>query len=601
MLVSLFYVLSNIFLIISFLMLKKTPEKQNLIKWLIISFGLLFCYNSCIVFILSFIGILAYLLILTMINIFISFFMFFFIFKNKSYQTYFFLKKDIIVIIIFIIITFLLAFFRFGFPFNIVYETCDPGTHFWTSKDFSEHLLLLNKVTDETIVNFETRQFASYVNLGLFFKVCSPFMDYFDFYQIYILFDILMLLLLALMFYILISSLKKQTNIVILIIVTLLYILGYPLNNLIIGFFYLGHVITIIMLLFILYQMYDLKIIKDDINLVLIMITTLGLVFTYYFFVPVIFGGLFIYFIYKCLKNKEKMVTFKNIRFILLVYILPCILGFIYFILPNISNSNQNLIHQLSLDGYCYIDIYSSFLIFLPFIVYYFLYSIKKKCLNFEDFIYILLLLFIIIIIILWYFGISSPYYLSKTYYLLWLLNFILFFKLLSECQFNRKIFVTSFLVSIVIYILLLLTNFEGYFNKKTPDYIISNSFNELGIIGYNINKYLNPTIVLNYKELQDLKKLYNIGVRDVTSNSRPYTRLWLTAYFGTKKIDYPENKLYDYIVSNYYMDSNDINLNNSILFYRESIKANIFGEIDEELYERYEIKDYETFMFIME
>ncbi len=599
MLVSLFYVLSNIFLIGTFLTIKKADEKQNLIKWIIISLGLLFCYNASLVFILSFIGIPAYLLNITIINCLISFFILFFVIKNKIYQQYFFFKKDIIAIIIFTIIILLLAFFRFGFPFNIVYETCDPGTHFLTAKDFFNQSYLLDKVVDNTIVNFETRQFASYVNLGLLFKVISPFIDSFDFYQLYIWFDVGMLLLSTLMFYFLISSLK--INIVVLILGTFLYILGYPLNSLIVGFFYLGHSITLIMLLFILYKMYDLKNINNNISLILIMIVTLGLFFTYYFFVPVVFGGLFIYSIYKWLKNKEKIITLKNIRFVLLVYILPCILGFIYFVLPNIDNSEQNLIYQLSLDGYCYVDIYSSFLIFFPFIIYYFIYSIRKKYLSFEIFIYIILLLFIFAIVILWYFGIASPYYLSKTYYLLWLLNFILVFKVISECQFDKIIFLVSFFVSILVCSILLLTNFENYFKLKTPSYIVSNSFNEFGIYGYNISKYLNSTVVLNHEELRDLKDLYNTGVRNITSNALPYTRLWLTAYFSLEKIDYPENKLYDYIVANYYTDSNAMNLHNAILFYRESIKKNRFDNEYGKLDDNYEIKEYETFLYIVE
>ncbi len=601
MLSSLFYVLSNIFLIVMFLLLKKTPQKQNLIKWIIISFGLLFCYNSIVAFILSAFGIPINLLNLTIVNCFVSILLLFFIKKYVGYQSYYFLKRDIIVAIIFTIVILLLALFRFGFPFDIVYETCDPGTHFLTSKDFFEQSYLLNKAVDNTIVNFETRQFASYVNLGLFFKTISPFIDNFDFYQLYILFDIGMLLLSTLMFYVLISSLKKKVNMVIIIIGTLLYMLGYPLNSLMIGFFYLGHSITIITLLLILYKMYDLNIVNNNISLILIMFTTLGLFFTYYFFVPVVFGGLFIYSIYKALKNKEKIVTFKNMRFIFLVFILPCILGFIYFVLPNINNSEQNLVYQLSLDGYCYIDIYSSFIMFLPFIIYYFLCSIRKKYLDFEFFIYILLLLFILVIIILWYFGVSSPYYLSKSYYLFWLLNFIIVFKLVSECQFDRIIFLVSFFISIVICSILLLTNFESYFRLKTPYYIVSNSFDKLGIYGYNISKYLNPTIVLNHEELRDLKNLYNNGVRNITSNAFPYARLWLTAYFETKKIDYPENKLYDYIVVNYYTDSNGINLDNSILFYRESIKENKFDKDYVKLYDSYELKEYATFIYIMD
>ena len=495
------------------------------------------------------------------------------------------------------IIILLLTIFRFGLPFNIVYETCDSGTHFWSAKDFFEQSYLLNNVTDKTIVDFKVKPFASYVNLGIIFKMFSSVMDVVDFYKLYIVFDILMLLLTTLMFYVLISS-NKKINVIVLVVGTLLYMFGYPLNSLIIGFFYLGHAIMIITLMFILFRMY----IKNDINkfiiLSLLMLTSLGLFFTFYFFVPVVFGGLFLYFLYNIINNKGNIFKFKNLMFIFLIFILPCIVGILYFVIPNIGDNTQSIFTHISLDGYCYIDLYNSTLMFLPFITYYIGYSIKKKKLNFEIFIYIILWLFMIILFIGWNYNLVSTYYLSKSYYLMWLVNFMLLFRLLEEIRFDKIIFLISCIIFIIIFSILKFSNVQNNFDSITPDHIIINDFMSGGIYGYNIEKLENPTVVLTNSEMKDIKRLYNSGVRNINSNAMPYARVWLTAYFETNKIDYPENKLYDYIVNHYYISMFQKNLHDAIFFDRFSIIDNFNYQ---DLCNDCIIKKYDSFLYVSE
>ena len=579
MIVSFLYLISIVFLMSSFLLLKKTNEKQNFIKWLIISFGLLFCYNSVIAFILSTFKIPIYLITISIVNLIVSVILFLFIKNKQNIQSYYVKKRDIFITLGFIVFVFVLGFLRFGFPFNIVYETCDPGTHFWTVKDFFENSLLLDKVVDQTIVNFETRQFGSYVNLGIIFKFLAPFMNDFDFYKVYILFDILMLLLSTLMFYFLVFNENKKSSIIILILGTILYTLGYPLNSMIIGFFYLGHSITLITMILMLFKLYDENKLNKILGMILLCISTLGLFFTYYLFVPVIFGGLFLYFIYKTKKNKNKIFTKYNILFISLVYVLPCLLGFLYFIVPNIGNNEQNAVFQLSLEGYCYSDIFSSALLFIPLIIYYFVYCIKNKKINFIMFVYCTLIVFIILIIILLFFKMASSYYLSKPFYLLWLLNFIILFKVVDIFCLDKKIEINCYLIFMVICAILSVTNLQKNVDSLTPYYSDKTYSNIFGIYNYNLTKYLNPRVILIHEEMDDLKEIYDMGVANVFSNAFPYARLWIASYFEKNKINYPENQLYDYISNNFYIGESknpidNINLysNDIVYFYRLSI-----------------------------
>ena len=288
---SIFYILSNILLIFSFIIIKKSNEKMNIVHWIFISLILLFCYNSIIVFMLSSLNIPSYLYILGIINSCLSGILLK-KFKNKK-QEYYCKKSDIIATIVIALITLGVMIARFGLPFNIAYESCDPAIHFWTAKDFYEQSYLLNKVTDKTIVNFETRLTGSYTNLGLIFKVVSPLMNDFDLYIIYILFDIWMIFLSGMLFYILISNTKNKTTFIISLICTIMYFLGYPLNNVIFGFFYSGHAVTIINLILILSKyLYDKKFNKN-ILIIMFSIIMFGLFFTYYFYAPVVFISLF--------------------------------------------------------------------------------------------------------------------------------------------------------------------------------------------------------------------------------------------------------------------------------------------------------------------
>lgn len=616
MLNSIFYIISIITLILSFILLKKSDEKQNLIKWIFISFGLLFCYNAIISYILNIIGVPIYLQVLSIINFIISIVLCFFIAKKSGNQIYYVQKKDVVAVSIISIVVLLFCVLRFGFPFNIIYETCDPGTHFWTAKDFYEQSYLLDKVTDKTIVNFETRQFASYTNLGILFKVFSPFIDEFDFYQVYILFDILMLLLSSLIFYCLISSGNKKIPFIIYLIGSVLYTLGYPLNSMLIGFFYLGHSIMLITLLFILFKMYDNNYINRRINHFLLCIVMLGLFFTYYFFVPVIFGGLVIYFIYKLLKNKQKILTKENAFFVFTVFVLPCILGFIYFIIPNLGSSEQNVLNQITLEGDCYIDLLSSIILFIPIVIYYILFSITNKNVTFDVFVYLLLVIFIIFIMFLLFYGGASVYYLSKVFYLLWLMHFVIMFNFIDKYYSVKKIEIICYLCFMLFCALLSFFNISKKFENITQKYIDMNYSIPFSIYSYNMHVYENPLVILKNSEMSELKKLYNKGVRNVVSNALPQARLWLVTYFETEKINYPENQLYDYICENYYHSGEDFGnffdneKQNIILFYRRSIRE-FWGydknEVyDYEMFDNYKsicldcyIKDYENFLYI--
>ncbi len=63
------FALSEILLIISFILIKKTEKKINILSFISLTIGLLFCYNAFISYVLTFFTIPSTLVNLSIINV----------------------------------------------------------------------------------------------------------------------------------------------------------------------------------------------------------------------------------------------------------------------------------------------------------------------------------------------------------------------------------------------------------------------------------------------------------------------------------------------------------------------------------------------------
>ena len=85
---SIFYVLSVIYLVVMFLMYRKKTSKLCIISALVYAIALLFCYNTFVVYFLYLIGINGSILIFSIINYFIGSIIGLLILKEKKIQKY---------------------------------------------------------------------------------------------------------------------------------------------------------------------------------------------------------------------------------------------------------------------------------------------------------------------------------------------------------------------------------------------------------------------------------------------------------------------------------------------------------------------------------
>ena len=111
MVISLFYLVSIVFLIVGFLLYKKTDKSLSFIKWLIISVVSLYGYNVLLGMVIGMLNITLHILLLAIINIVLGIILWIKPITKKEAQKYKLSKLDIIGFII-ILAIFAVMFFK---------------------------------------------------------------------------------------------------------------------------------------------------------------------------------------------------------------------------------------------------------------------------------------------------------------------------------------------------------------------------------------------------------------------------------------------------------------------------------------------------------
>lgn len=441
------YILSLIILTISFILIKKTDKKLNILSFLNITIGVIFCYNTFISYVLTFFLIPVTLTSLSIINIVFSIILIALMLWKKQIQKYEIKKIDILYIAILGIAVLIVTYLNFGFPFNIKYETGDPSVHYLTSEMFAENDSLLITDKDEAYGSFATRKTVSYVNSGLIMKCLDGIIDPFYNYNIFIIFGIFVLFITASSMYTTISTfaIDKKTRFLA-FVVSLIYTMGYPLNSFLFGFEYLSMGILLICLVFDMVYYFKNQQLKLVYTIMIFALLNFGVFSAYYMFVPFLYPALWLYFCIHSYEKDKSIFTKKNIALLIVTLLLPFFLGFIYHIAPEIYGViiNQNLNAETMLNyssylagrgiatyGYIYVNLYSNMLLLLPIPIYMLIRKWKDN--KFAGMNMIFCIAFIELLLFGFSFGKVSIYYLSKNYFALWFILFYLNYKGLVE------------------------------------------------------------------------------------------------------------------------------------------------------------------------
>lgn len=460
------YILTLIILGISFMMFKKSDEKLNFIKWLIIYIVSLLGYNILIGMTLGLLNITSHIWLLSIINILVSVGLSYKVIRYKEMQKYFVRKIDIVGIII-ILAIFAVMFIKDLYIFNgdVSHFAVDSAIHYRAAKHYSDNLKIFINVEDKSFFNFNVMQPGAYINDGIFMNVINGITNI-NYAYIYQAFETLVMFLGGLAFYAtFIEKIKTKRGLIASLILFTLYLYGYPYNAWIYGFSYLAvGIAMVVMLLAVVECLYSDKKLNKVFIISLIGILGTGLIFSYCLFVPAIFASICIYCFLKDLSSNEGKRYLKIFKINTLVVtgilLLVTIAGIGYLFIPTFFIEGQtDLVSALKIDGAIYSERYRNFLPYVPFAIIYFvdiINKIRKKELTYMDVFSVCMMGYLALIVLGLFAGKVSLYYMFKTYSVIWIVVFAVTIDIVNK-YIDWKVFRIDIIGLVILYVLLLL------------------------------------------------------------------------------------------------------------------------------------------------
>lgn len=509
--IGLFYILTVLIMVATFILVKKSNEKVNLISWCVLSGIAYLGFNITICMIFGVLNITTNLVFLSVANLIVSVGFGFKIYKDKGIQSFEIRKRDILGIIICIAIIAYIANKQYRpFDTTVGNASVDVSMHYSAATNFADNMKVLAKIDNQTGYNFTTMQTGAYINTGIFMNIIRSIRPGYKEYATFKIFEMAVFLLNTAGFYILISDkLKNKTNYCLGIVFLILYTFAYPYTSLLYGFSYLSVAIAFATGLFYLAKIYD-KGINNKFLIGLIVLMGIGIIFSYCLFVPALYAFICIYAFIKDLGNKNEKkylkIFGKNTLIITGLLLIVTILSICYLVIPTFTLSDQNkLTDAIGFDGGIYKALYQDFLFYIPFIILFIYRAIKNKKMDYKLVAGSLLLFQTILELIGLRIGFVSPYYYYKIYYILWIIALEIAVEMMCELDDNKefKVMMISALAVWVMIIYGSVARIEDNIQKKCPGLIEVPKLDALAGIYFdsnvvainNINKscFVNP------------------------------------------------------------------------------------------------------------
>lgn len=544
------YVLTVILLGISFMILKKSEEKLDFIKWIVIFIVSLLGYNVTLGMTLGLLNITSHMWLLSLINIGFSILLGYKAVKNKEFQKYTVSKLGLAGFII-VLAIFTVVLIKDIRPQDggIKYAAIDSAVHYRAAKHYADNLKIFVNVEDKTIFDFNVMQTGAYINDGIFMRVVNSITGL-DYEYIFEIFEILIYLLDALAFYVLImDKIHNKLGFVLTMCMLPLYMYGYPYSSYMYGFSYLSvGVLATIMLITLGQLLYDKEKINKVLVITLISITGMLLIFSYSLFVPGVFAAICIYTFIKDFKEEGKTflkIFKKNTLIVTGILLLVTILGIAYLVVPTFYIASQsNLKDALLNDGGMYKELYKNFIFYIPFGILYLVDKFKnrKEIKEFKfEFLDVFAVVIVTYFIAMWLgmrLAIMSTYYFFKIYYILWPVVLAITISLINKYSDTKifskiiAIYEALFIILVVGTIILKASNllpFDKKMSLKNPA-PVGMYFDENCNFRGSIQAYSNLAkeqleVIKHMRELEDLTVENSILI-----TGSQYERTWTTA-----------------------------------------------------------------------
>lgn len=420
---NIIYILTSLALIISYLLLNKGEKKENLIHSVIISVILFLTYNIFITQVMFFVHLESTLLNLAIVNIAFSAVFITKEIKTKTIQKYYINKLDIIAVIIILGLAITIVIMNYGTNIAVKHAVTDAATHYFASDDFYRYSTLFSRESSDTIkwLNTPYLMTGAYVNTGIFLKLFKGIIDETFLVKLYFIFDMFIWMLSGLLMYTALSTnFKNKKHQILALVLTIFYMLAYQLNSLFAGFSYLGVGLDIIIGIIIIMK----SEIKTNYKISSLFLLNLGIMFSYYYFAPVLFLAQLWYILATNKKQNIKIFSKQNIFEILIALVIPGLIGVIYFIgypLMQANNKAFDYVGAIATDGFIYENLIMNIFPYLLLSEVYIIYIAFKKKNTFIDKLLYLTVIFTLLIYMLMRLEFVSSYYYYKIYYMLFL------------------------------------------------------------------------------------------------------------------------------------------------------------------------------------
>ena len=512
MISSVFYTISYFALLLGIILIRKSEKKQNVLIWSVLSIMTSFAVQAFFASIFYITKMPVGIVSIGAADAIAAVGLWILIIRNGSQKYYI----DIIDIIAFLLLFFVagcIYYKRFALGYDISFASIDSATTYGLTK-----IIVLEH-------RIPTNMFFSLVNSALPMEAMIPITGPFYMFRVFILWETGYFYMSALFFYIMIRSLLKSKGLkVIGIVSSVIYMLGYPLNNIVFGFSYFSLSISVISYIVYSTMLYIDDDVKRSHSLIMLNLGLLGLFLCYMMFVPAIFIGVLVS-IGVFLAIEKKLFSWKTIVTGLKVFLLPSIIGLIITASNLIFITKSDVVAEatggtasiaLAIDGGCYNDMYSNFIILLPFVIVGLIICLKKIKANNKDqkasaieivipSIYVCMFAFAAILFINAMKGYVSIYYYVKVNNVFMLLSWSLIIIAFAELWDKSKEIIIAYISVISFLLIIIFTGVDEKIIEKNERFIRVGAENFLDLYYFN-KEYVKYSGDLNSDDIKLLE-----------------------------------------------------------------------------------------------
>lgn len=370
--------------------------------------------------------------------------------------------RILICYVLLIVIMAICGYKLFGSPLSLNYETSDPSIHFGSASSLVQGGIC-------------TGQFYSHLFSAYFMEAAARLFGTTAMIEAYVISDIAMLVLSSLVAFSVFYFISPNTGMASCFVLAALYSLGYPLNNLVFGFSYLGTGVTIILVTAVLLSDFLDSLFEsggqiDSHTIVpasMVSLALLGLICSYSLFVPAVYLAVFVSV---CLSAHKANISINGCtRLLLVIFIFPVILGFSVVYLTYFGSSSSSSVgSSIATEGYIYRDLYSSFVPVAPLAIAGLMMRLKERGLR--DAVCSITIIFVIFSASLFVLGLAgyvSSYYFFKCHYVLWGLFFVCACEAIAYLKNQATVLFYSGVIVLFILFSLFLSGADSLLNQK--------------------------------------------------------------------------------------------------------------------------------------